>query len=252
MIEIHKVFLTFVRCLKTSHSIFQSIYMTIAPRIEEKLKLKGKVIIEKTTLGWFLKLLTDKKIDIGKFDHLETLNEYYFDDIRNDDIVLDIGAGAGLYSLLSNVVAKRIYSIEPVLSEVFLEQTVNTKTIELLPFAFGKDNQKVVCEYWGTTKSINAHDLNYILSVVDSKISVIKCDCEGCEWDGFRGCDDFKNVRMIDMEYHTNKKSDLSKLVTHLQNNGFTIKTKTKCSCDFKHIGLLYAEKENLTDKSTV
>lgn len=241
--ESYRVFIAFIKALKESQNIFTSFYRALTPAVEAVLKDRGKVIIRKDTIEWLLKELLDKEIDIGEFDHIEVLNDYYFRDIKKDDIILDIGAGAGLYSLLTGLKAKKVYSVEPLLPEVFLEHTKGTTNIKLLSFAFGRDNYGVACKYWGKVKNVYAHDLDYILNNIDSRISVVKCDCEGCEWDGFLGCRDFKNVRLIDMEYHTNNRKDLSMLFSHLKRNGFSVEKKVGLSSSFKYIGCLYAKK---------
>lgn len=241
--ESYRVLITFIKTLRKSHNFFTSFIRALTPAVESLLKDRRKVIIRKDTMEWILKELIDREIDIGKFDHIEVLNDYYFRDIKKDDIVLDIGAGAGLYSLLAGIKAKKVYSIEPLLSEIFIEHIKGTNNIKLLPFAFGRDNYEVVCKYWGKVKNVYAHDLAYILNNIDSRISVIKCDCEGCEWDGFLGCKDFKNVRFIDMEYHTNSRKDLSILFSHLKKNGFSVEEKVGLPSSFKYIGCLYAKR---------
>lgn len=243
IVESYRVLIAFIKALRESHNFFTSFYRALTPAVESLLKDRGKVIIRKDTIEWILKELMDREIDIGKFDHIEVLNDYYFGDIEKDDIVLDIGAGAGLYSLLVGFKAKKVYSIEPLLSDIFIEHIKGTNNIKLLPFAFGRDNHNVVCKYWGKVKNVYAHNLAYILNNIDSKISIIKCDCEGCEWDGFLGCKDFKHVRLIDMEYHTHNRKDLSMFISHLEMCGFSVKRKVGLSSSFKYIGCLYAKR---------
>ena len=241
--ESYRILIAFIKAFRESHIFFISFFRALIPAVESLLKDSGKVINRKDTIEWILEELMDREIDIGKFDHIEVLNDYYFGDIKKDDIVLDIGAGAGLYSLLAGIKAKKVYSIEPLLSEIFIEHTKGTNNIKLLPFAFGRDKHEVVCKYWGKVKNVYAHNLVYILNSIDSKISVIKCDCEGCEWDGFLGCKDFKNVRIIDMEYHTNNRKDLSMFFSHLKRNGFSVEKRIGLSSSFKYIGCLYAKR---------
>lgn len=240
---LHKVFSTFLKGIRITGNIFVAFHEIIVPKFEKELLRKGKIIVREDTLDWVLKLLFNKNIKIAEYDHIESLNDYCFNDIRSDDIILDIGAGAGLYSMLSGLKAKKVYSIEPILYETIAQFTKDINNIEILSFAFGKNNQKMLCSYWNRSKYVSAHDIRYILENIDEKITVVKCDCEGCEWGGFWNCNDFKNIRIIDMEYHTNRKKDLDKFIIHLHKNGFSTKYTRKWSCLFKYVGLLYAEK---------
>ena len=237
-----KAFLTFTRGIKETHDIFSSIYAVFQKRIDNILLNKGKIIIKKDTMEWMLKLLLDKDIQVEKFDHIEVLNDYFFQKINDDDIVLDIGAGAGLYSLLVAKVAKKVYSIEPLLIDVLLENTRNVSNIEVLPIAFGRDGEEE-CNYWGMSKVIESKSLQTLLYELNPAPTYIKCDCEGCEWNGFMSCNDFKDIRMIEMEYHTQISNELWKLVSHLKNKGFSVTVKPSYSCDFRYIGMLNAEK---------
>jgi len=237
-----KAFLTFARGIRETHDIFSSLYKVFQARIDNILLRKGKIIIKKETMEWILKLLLDKDIQVDKYDHIEVLNDYFFQKITDKDIVLDIGAGAGLYSLLVAKVAKRVYSIEPLLTDVIIENTKNVGNIEVLPIAFGRDG-KEECKYWGMNKIIESKSLRTLLSELNPSPTYIKCDCEGCEWNGFMSCSDFKDIRIIDMEYHTQNSKELRKLITRLRNNGFSVTINPNFSCDYRYIGNLYAEK---------
>ena len=197
---------------------------------------RGKVIVNKKTLEWLLFQLLNKNIDIDKHANDSILNDYRLHIIKPDDIVLDIGAGGGLYSLLASIIVKKVYTIEPVLTPEYIK---NNSKIEFLPFAFGKNNEVIKCQYWDKKLFSKAKNLSSILDEIDDKITVVKCDCEGCEWDGLLGCNDFKNVRMIDLEYHlTNSDKPLIELVTLLKSKGFDINLK-----EVRTIGMLYAQK---------
>jgi len=237
-----KAFLTFTRGIRETKDIFSSIYGVFQKRIDNILFNKGKIIIKKDTIEWMLKLLLDKDIHVEEFDHIEALNDYFLQKITNNDIVLDIGAGAGLYSLLAAKVAKRVYSIEPLLTDVLIENTKNVNNIEVLPIAFGIDG-KEECNYWGMSKVIESKSLRTLLSELNPLPTYVKCDCEGCEWNGFKDCNDFKTIKIIEMEYHIQNSNNLWKLVSQLKANGFLVTIKPSFSCDFKYIGKLYAER---------
>lgn len=206
--------------------------------VYKRVKREGKIIIRKDTIEWLLQKLLNKKISINKFDNDTILNDYRLELIEPNDIVLDIGAGGGMYSLLASIVAKKVYAIEPLISGILRDNIKGNDKIEILPFAFG-GRERVHCEYWGKETYAEAQDLNYILNHIDKNITVIKCDCEGCEWNGFSDCNDFKNVRMIDLEYHIKKDNKpLKALVGLLESNSFSVSSRKE-----KKIGMLYGEK---------
>ena len=204
--------------------------------IYKTIKKRGKTIIRKDTIEWLLYQLLDKKIIIDEWANDTILNDYRFDLIQHNDVILDIGAGNGLYSLLSSLIAKKVYAIEPILNPEYI---VNNPKIELLPYAFGMNMKNIKSEYWGKEVFIKTKNLTTILEELDNKITVIKCDCEGCEWDGFLGCRDLKGIRMIDLEYHLKKdKKLLKELMSLLKSKGFSVIIGKG-----KRIGMLYAQR---------
>ncbi|RLJ06650.1 MAG: hypothetical protein DRP18_00205 [Candidatus Aenigmatarchaeota archaeon] len=202
--------------------------------ITREIKKRGKIIVSKSTLEWLLDLLTHETIDINRYMNDCILNDYKLNLIKPTDVVLDIGAGAGLYSLLASLVARKVYALEPILEPIY---ALNNPRIEILPYAFGK-NEKIKCNYWGKEVIREGKSLTQILEEIPD-ITVIKCDCEGCEWDGFSGCNDFKSIRLLDIEYHlSNSIKPLKELERRLRANKFSISTKSS-----GRVGMLYAKK---------
>jgi FkbM family methyltransferase len=206
--------------------------------VYNRVKKEGKVILRKDTVEWVLQKLLNRKIDIYEFANDTILNDYRLELIEPNDVVLDIGAGAGLYSMLASNTAKKVYTIEPVIPDILKENIKDNDKIEILSSAFG-GKERLYCEYWGMRIYIKAINLNYILNHIDKNITVIKCDCEGCEWEGFLSCRDFKNIRLIDLEYHL-KENDrpLKELIALLESNGFNVSIRNR-----EKIGMLYGEK---------
>jgi len=66
----------------------------------------------------------------------EVLTTYKFDDIQNDDIVLDIGANIGAFSIMASRKARRVYAVEPIFGEIIdtnlkLNGINNVKVVEV-------------------------------------------------------------------------------------------------------------------------
>jgi hypothetical protein len=207
-----------------------------------EIKKRGNILVRKNTLEWLLERLLNKNYNIEKFNNNTILRDYRIELIKPNDVVLDIGAGAGLYSLLASLVAKKVYCIEPIIKEVLRKNITECfyhNKFKILPYAFGKNGSEK-CVYWGKEIIAKSKNLNYILNK-HMDITIIKCDCEGAEWNGFLSTRDFKKIRLIDLEYHlkNNNKRPLEDLISLLETNGFDISLKKLRNS----IGLLYAQK---------
>jgi len=222
------------------------LYNTIYWTIFKYLKYEDKCIVNRRNLEYLVYLLTGVEISIYEYDYLEDLCDYDLSKIGSNDVVLNIGAGAGLYALLSASICRHVYVIEPILTKILLKNIKQSKfkdKITILDYAFGKDGY-VECNYWGKRIKIKSKSIQTILNELDPTPTYIKCDCEGCEFDGFIACKDFKDVRYIELEYHTNNPEELKKLVNHFKSNGFTTRIiYKKPTKEFKHLGIIRASK---------
>lgn len=209
---------------------------------------ENKVIIGKDNLSWLIKQATGLKlyIGLGEYDYLEELMDYDLTHYKSNDIALIIGAGAGLGAILAATKCMKVYAVEPILYDV-LKKNVRQSTVKnkitVFTHAFGK-NGEATCEYWGKTKSVESKDLSTLLNELHPSPTIIKCDCEGCEFGGFSGCEDYRNVRLIELEYHTNSEQELKKLIDHFKDHGFSVHLRKKVPVpEYKHIGVLYARR---------
>ncbi len=174
-------------------------------------------------------------------------------EIKENDIVLDVGAHIGLFSILASSKARegKIYAFEPTpanfeilkenieLNQVKIIFPINsaladetgTKEFILSPadpsgnsFSFDENNFKKI-----KVPAVSLDDFvkqNNIL-----KIDFLKMDCEGAEYEIFYNCSNetLKKVQKISMEYHD---VDDERTVTHIKNFlekfGFNVSVKTE------------------------
>ncbi len=146
----------------------------------------------------------------------DVFKDYHCTDIQQDDIVLDIGANIGAFSMFVSKFTHHVYAVEPMLFEILRQNVVNNniKNISVIPVALGVGLLEIP---WKGCKSrlILGKSLSELIQLCGSHIDFLKCDCEGCEW-----CiksEDLKNVRRIEAEVHnfdgTHNLSDFLKML---------------------------------------
>jgi FkbM family methyltransferase len=125
--------------------------------------------------------------------------DYYFDDIRRDDIVLDIGANAGAFCIRASRFSDRVVAVEPLIPGILSENIVlNGSRVTILNLALGEGSIREVM--WdGIKKTMRTATLKSIIDLAGG-CDFLKCDCEGAEW-SIRP-EDLDGVRRIEMELH--------------------------------------------------
>jgi len=171
-------------------------------------------------------------------------------DIQNNDVVLDIGAHIGVFSILASMYAKngKVYSFEPT-PESFdlLKQNIKLNKAEnIVPINKAVSDKNGEKEFYISSKNQGGNalfpskesEINKIIVqttslnkfIKENKISQIdflKIDCEGGEYEILFSCsDDTLNIiDKISMEYHYigNNSPYSSELKGFLENHGFSV-----------------------------
>lgn len=139
----------------------------------------------------------------------ETRLEYDWSDIRPDDIVLDIGANIGGFTIGAALKAKHVYAVEPIFYEE-LEENVKLNelsNVTILPCAIGNGLGNIDLSFNKIErKNVPVCSFTDLLILIRNQynnlhnISFLKCDCEGYEW--FIKPEDLIGMRRIEMELH--------------------------------------------------
>jgi FkbM family methyltransferase len=192
--------------------------------------------------------------------------------IGRESILIDIGMNRGAASLLfaTNENIKKIYSYEPFkptfeLAQRNLElnpqlsEKINSfnvglgkteKTMELPYIATARGGMSTTHDVCKGEKKVKkevvvikdaAKEINSILEENKNKHVIIKCDCEGAEFEIFERLSEEKIVDNIDivlMEYHFEKPDRLINILTE---NGFAVQAKPGSSKS--RTGYIYAVK---------
>jgi len=128
-------------------------------------------------------------------------NEYRYDDIRSDDVLMDIGANVGMFSLKLRDKLSHIYAVEPLFFEE-LDKNIKMNgawfRTHIITYGLGNEDQEITFD--GKTQFIKCKTLSQLFKLAEVPITFLKLDCEGGEW-----CikpEELKGIRRIEAEVH--------------------------------------------------
>lgn len=224
-------------------------------------------VIFKTKNGLKIKLRVNST-DLMALTNVWLKQEYSKNDfeINDSDVVIDIGAHIGLFSIFASKFCRsgKIYCFEPVKEnyELLLSNLKLNKITNVIPFnsAISKETSfvEIFCNddeaghsmYQPTSKSIKVKSIPLQKLFEDKNIEkcdFLKLDCEGAEYDIIDSLpiEYFKKIKKIVIEYHfaDNKPELLQNLKKRLELLDFKIYIKEVSS----DMGIVYAI--NLTVK---
>jgi len=132
---------------------------------------------------------------------LSVWKDYHFADIRSDDVVLDIGANLGAFSIMVSNKAKRVWAVEPLFySELGRNlYSNNVRDYMIQPCALGRAGQQVELEYHNRRNKVPCKALFQLITDC-RRVDFLKLDAEGGEycispWE-------IKGIRRIEAELH--------------------------------------------------
>lgn len=130
----------------------------------------------------------------------DVMTQYTFNDIRPSDIVLDIGACIGAFSLNICNRVSHVYAVEPVMTDTLIKNIEFNRADNITVFECALGSGESVIEWRGHSKTISALSLEDIIKLCGKHIDFIKCDCEGGEW--CMTLPSIYNVRRMELEVH--------------------------------------------------
>ena len=151
----------------------------------------------------FQKIITEDGYTFDVDDEFNTwkdiFDEYHYDDIRPDDIVVDIGANVGAFTHMAYRRCQNVTCVEPIKVDKLMRNIAqNNLSVKVIPKPFG-DGSYMDIVWLGNRYSGPSVTWQDILNI-SGGCTWLKCDCEGGEW--FFTIDDLKNIRRIEMEVH--------------------------------------------------
>lgn len=130
-----------------------------------------------------------------------SMNDYNWSDIKKTDVVLDIGANIGGFSIPISKKVKHVFAVEPIFPEI-LQKNINLNNIENITIIsdIGLGIPNNIAIYGLRKKRVCMKSLQDIIMLCGGHIDFLKCDCEGGEWS--IKTEELGGIRRIEMEVH--------------------------------------------------
>lgn len=253
-------FFTKLQIFLDSRKVFKNWYSY--PKVYFKL-LKDEYVTFETKNNLKIKIRVNST-DLMALTNVWMINEYEIEKfkINKNDIIIDVGAHIGLFSLLASksCFAGKIFSYEPINEnfEMLMQNIKSNKLKNIFPFnlAVSKNtsNVKLFLDKDESAHSIFQKNTSYVTveSISLQKIfddndinfcKILKLDCEGAEYEIIDSLPDkyFEKIQNMIIEYHlADSKPELGKdLISKIKNVGFQITTRPH----HNDMGLLIATK---------
>mgnify|MGYP001246578164 FL=1 len=253
-------FFTKLQIFLDSRKVFKNWYSY--PKVYFKL-LKDEYVTFETKNNLKIKIRVNST-DLMALTNVWMINEYKIEKfkINKNDIIIDVGAHIGLFSLLASksCFAGKIFSYEPINEnfEMLMQNIKSNKLKNIVPFnlAVSKNtsNVKLFLDKDESAHSIFQKNTSYVTveSISLQKIfddndinfcKILKLDCEGAEYEIIDSLPDkyFEKIQNMIIEYHlADSKPELGKdLISKIKNAGFQITTRPH----HNDMGLLIATK---------
>lgn len=214
----------------------------------KKIKKKNIIIKLRNGIKFNVRSRTYDNIVLNEIWLKNTYNPKGFE-IKDDDIVMDIGAHIGVFSIYAAVLTKngKVYSFEPMPENYkMLKKNISINRIKnIIPINEAVDSKPGSHVLFineentgGNSLLIKNSDKSEKIKVKTTsieefmkkysvdKIDLLKIDCEGSEYNILFKCPKkiLKKISKITMEYHSIDKSRNAKtLKKFLENNGFKV-----------------------------
>jgi FkbM family methyltransferase len=133
------------------------------------------------------------------FRQVTEVPEYWREDIRADDRVLDIGANVGAFCIRAAKMSHHVAAVEPVTADL-LEENIALNGVNVRVFrAMLGDGSLSEADWDGVRSLFPTFRLRDLVRNAGG-CDFLKCDCEGAEWQIDPG--DLAGIRRIEMELH--------------------------------------------------
>jgi len=154
--------------------------------------------------------------------------EYDYSDLRSSDIVLDLGACCGVFSILVSDQVKTVYAVEPLYHDLLLENLYLNKisNVNIISCAISSKLCNLLINYDPRTSVVCGIPFDSLMSLINTPIDFLKMDIEMAEW--LITSNQLAQFRRIEVEVHNfDGKHDIENFETIVENAGFEYITDT-------------------------
>ena len=219
-----------------STSNFVGTLSKIKNELNDELSINQTEKLSESKVGKLADFLASEYIEFKgkKFRINSTINslkscmEYDYSDLRSSDIVLDLGACCGAFSILVSDRVNKIYAVEPLFSDLILENLFLNKiyNIFILPYALAPTSCWLHLRYDPRINTVPARPFEWFLDMPNIHFDFLKMDVEMAEW-----CitsDNLRDFRRLEIEVHNfDGKHNIENFETIVKNAGFEYITDT-------------------------
>jgi len=214
--------------------------------INNRFNDKNKVIVEKEYVSHIVMKNGDLfYVSEDLSSSTSVYKEYRFDDIRKDDIVIDIGANIGGFSIPASRMSDHVYAVEPITAQELRENiSLNQRNVHVIEGALGDGDISEV-KWEGIHRQVKTMTLNDIKNHCGG-CDFLKVDCEGGEW--FIKPDELKGIRRVEMEIHKVGRQSFSEMGDILKKAGFNYDycERSRYGSEFDIVWLVHAVNPNI------
>ena len=142
------------------------------------------------------------------------MNVYGFERVPSNQVVVDIGASVGDFSLLASRSGARVFAFEP-----------DPETFSYLKSNM-ESNGRASVRLFNTYA--NSSILESITCDEELEVGFLKIDCEGCEYEMLLRCrpECLSKVKRVAMEIHESQEYSQKSLIRHLQHSGYSVRER--------------------------
>jgi FkbM family methyltransferase len=217
--------------------------------LETKNGLKIKLRVNSTDFMQFTTVWLQKEYEKSGFE------------IKSNDIIIDVGAHIGLFTLFASQKCKdgKIYAFEPVREnyEILLSNITTNNLSNVISFNAAVTNKDGFAKIYlskddagHSTMSateisvdVKSKSLNTFLESEIEKCNFLKLDCEGAEYEIIESLTNgsLKKIDKMCIEYHNaiKQQNSFNNLLSKLKNSSYQVTVKPIS----ENIGMIYAKK---------
>ena len=155
----------------------------------------------------------------------QAINEYDYSDIRETDIVLDIGACVGGFTLEVHNRVKHVYAVEPLFTDELCANIKlnHAKNVAIFTCALGEPDTMQHIGFVDKTNSTPCKSLSELIELCGGHVDVLKLDCEGGEW--HIKPHELEGIRRIEAEIHSFNNERMEDFTDMLLSLDYDVKT---------------------------